>query len=175
VMTLQGYPPKLADGTPGIVWEVDGTRATFVALDGGRYEVDLSKAGDKGQTLEPGTGPATGWPAPAQDALLTVPDVSSLAKAGGVPQKNIDDLLAFDEKWTQCAAKVWSGAQRQIDSNHFNEADRKDYEKKVRTTCATNVQGQEALLLKIVEARVKDRTDGYAKAKARVAQVGADH
>jgi hypothetical protein len=175
VMTLHGYPPKLGDGTPGIVWEVDGTRATFVSLDGGRYEIDLSKAGDKGQTLDVGAGPVSAWPAAAGDALLTVPDVSTLAKVGSVPQSNIDDLLALDDKWTQCAAKVWGGAQRQVDTGHFNEADRKDYEKKVRTTCAGTVQSQEALLVKIVETRLKDRMDLYGKAKLRVTQVAADH
>jgi hypothetical protein len=168
VMTLQGYPPKLADGTPGVVWELEGTSAVFVSFDGGRYVVDLSKAGDNGQTLDAGAGSSASWPAPAQDALLTVPDVSSLAKAGAVPQKQSDDLLAFDQKWTDCAAKVWAGAQRQIDSGRFTEADRKDYGNKARATCATIIRGQEASLLKVVEARLKDRLALYATAKARV-------
>jgi len=146
VQTLDGYAPHLADGTPGIVWEVNGTSATLVTLDGDRYEVDLSKA-DKGQTLD----------------------------AGAVPQKNVDDLLALDVKWTECAAKVWTGAQRAIDSGHFTEADRKDYEKKARVTCASIISSQEGMLVKLVEARLKERLDLFAKAKARVASLGADH
>jgi hypothetical protein len=174
VLTLQGYPPKLADGTPGLVWDLDGTRATFVTLDGGRYDVDLSKS-DTGQTLDAGAGASSGWPPPATDALLTVHDVSSLAKAGAMPQKAADDLMAIDQQWTDCAAKVWAGAQRAIDSNKFTEADSKDFEKKVRTSCASMIQKQEALLVKDVEARLKDRMDLFTKAKARVTQVGADH
>lgn len=179
VLTLHGYPPKLADGTPGLVWDVETTRVTFVTVDGARYRVDVSKP--DGQSLEPGAGPTSGWPAPAPDALLTVPDVSTLAKVGAVPQKTIDDLLAFDDQWTQCAAKVWEGAQKQVDSmahagrGYFTDADRITWEKKVRTTCAAMIRKQEVLLLQTVEARLKDRTDLHAKAKVRASQIGADH
>ncbi len=171
VLTLQGYAPQLAERTPGLVWELDGTTATFVTLDGDRYQVDLSKS-DTGQTLDAGAGQPATWPAAAADALLTVPDVYSLAKAGAIPQKSSDDLIALDTKWTQCAAKVWSGAQRQVDTGHFNEADRKDYEKKARTTCASIIQLQESMLVKAVEARLKERLDLFGKAKARVTQLG---
>lgn len=173
VMTLEGYKPVLADGTPGLVWEIEGASAVFVTLDGDRYEVGLGQS-DKGATLDSGTGPTTSWPAPAQDALLTVHDVSSLAKAGALPQKAADDLFGIDEDWTKCAAGVWAGAERLIDMNQFTEADRKDYEKKARSRCAPFISKQEAMILRIVEARLKDRLALLDKAKARVSSVGAD-
>jgi hypothetical protein len=174
VLTLEGYPPKLADGTPGVVWELDGTHATFVALDGGRYRVDLSRAG-AGQTLDRGAGPRRAWPPPARDALLTVPDVSSLAKAGAVPQKNADDLIALDREWTKCAAGVWAGAQYAIETRKLTEAHYKDYVKKARSVCASTINKQEALLVAIVQSRLADRMALYAKARARAVAVGGDH
>jgi hypothetical protein len=174
VVRLDGYPPKLAAGTPGLVWEVDGRTAIFVTLDGGRYTVDLSQAGDKGQTLAPGAGPAAQWPAPALDALLDVTALSSYAKAGAMPQKAIDDLLKLDEEWTTCAAKSWKGAEKLIDSQRFTEADRKEWAAKAEKACKKTVDAQEKLLLSLVEARSKERHDLFDKARARAAAVGAD-
>ena len=146
VVRLAGYPPPLADGTPGLVWSVKGPRAIFVTLDGGRYAMGLTTS-EKGPTLVAGAGAQAAWPAPAQNPLLDVPDVSSLVKAGGLPQKNIDDLLALVDAWNLCAATQWAGAQRKIDTGNFNEADRKDWTKKVKSVCAGPVKKQEALLL----------------------------
>jgi hypothetical protein len=173
VMKLAGYPPPLADGTPGLVWDLNGTTATFVTLDGGRYNFDLSNA-DKGANLDAGAGPQSGWPAPLQHPLLDVAAVSSLAKVGALPQKSIDDLLALDQQWTECAAKQWAGAQRTVDTGRFTEADRKDWVKKARTACASSIKKQEAMLVVLIEARNKDRQALMDKAKARVASVGAD-
>jgi hypothetical protein len=171
VVELAGYPPPLADGTPGLVWDVDGTRAVFLSLDGGRYVVDLSSS-EKGATLEAGAGLQSAWPAAVQQPLLDVSAVSSLAKAGALPQKSVDDLLALDTEWTNCAAKTWAGAQRAIDTGKFTEADRKDMEKKVRATCAAIVQKQEKMLVAIVEARLKERQTLFDKARARVKAIG---
>jgi hypothetical protein len=172
VVKLAGYPPALADGTPGVVWEVDGTNAIFVTLDGGRYPISLNNEG--GPTLEPGAGPQIAWPKEVQHPLIDVPDVSSLVKAGAMPQKTIDDLLALDQEWTTCAAKTWAGAQRAIDSGRFTEADRKDWVKKVDQACAATVQRQEKLLLQTLEARLKERQGLFDKGKARVVALGAN-
>lgn len=166
VSTLEGYPPKLADGTPGLVWEVDGTSAVFVTLDGTRFTVDLSAA-DKGQTLEAGAGPAAKWPAPFQHALLDVPMVSSYAKAGAMPQKAIDDLLKLDEDWNTCAQKTWKGAEKKVDTHQFNEADRKEWTAKVEKACKKSVDAQEKLLVGLIEERLKARKELFAKAKAK--------
>lgn len=173
VMKMAGYPGKLADGTPGIVWEVDGTSAVFVTLDGARYTVDLSGA-DKGQTLEPGAGPEAKWPAPMQAALLDVHWVSSYAKAGAMPQAAIDSLTKLDDEWNACAQKTWKGAEKKIDSHKFTEADRKDWVEKVEKACKKSVDAQEKVFLKLIEDRAKERTALYDKAKARVASVGAN-
>jgi hypothetical protein len=172
VMKLAGYPPALAEGTPGIVWELNGTTAVFVTLDGARYEIGLT--GEKGPSLDPGAGPQSGWSAPLQSPLLDVSDVSSLAKAGALPQKALDDLLALDQQWTVCAATQWAAAQRAVDTGHFTEADRKDHVKKARASCAATISKQEAMLVQIVEARLTDRQALWDKAKARVASLGAD-
>ncbi|MBK8256751.1 MAG: hypothetical protein IPK82_29275 [Polyangiaceae bacterium] len=173
VVKMDGYPPPLAAGTPGIVWEVDGTYAVFVTLDGGRYRVDLSTS-DKGQTLAAGAGPQAKWPAPLAEALLDVPTVSSYVKAGVMPQKAIDDLLKLDEEWTTCAAKTWKGAEKKIDSGKFTVADEKEWIQKVDKACQKTVDAQEKMILELTEARSKERLALFEKAKARVASVGAD-
>lgn len=174
VSTLAGYPPALADNTPGVVWEVDGVSAVFVALDGGRWAVDLSKAPEEGPNLLAGAGPQAGWPAAVQATLLDVPAVSSLAKAGAVEKQAIDELLALDDEWNACAQKTWKGAERQVDSGKFTEADRKDWLRKVETACKKSVTSQSALLLKRIDARAGERKALYDKAKARVIAVGAN-
>lgn len=173
VMKMAGYPPKLADGTPGIVWEASRTSAVFVTLDGGRYTVDLSAA-DKGQTLAPGAGAESQWPAPLQAALLDVHWVSSYAKAGAMPKSAIDGLTKLDDQWNACAQKTWKGAERKVDSHKLTQADRKDWEAKVERTCKKSVGAQEKVFLKLIEGRAKERMALHAKAKARVAAVGAN-
>lgn len=172
VMLREGYPPKLAEGTPGLVWEVDGTRAVFVALDGGRYTIDLS-AGDKGTSLDVGAGPVTAWPAPVQHALLGYESVSQLSKVGALPQKATDDLLALDAEWNQCAQKTWKGAERLVDTGKMNEALRKDWLKKVDAACDKSVKKLESTLVALIEQRVKDRQALFEKAKAKAVAVGA--
>jgi hypothetical protein len=172
VMHREGYPPKLAEHTPGLVWEVDGTRAVFVALDGGRYEVDLS-SGDKGTSLDAGAGPVASWPAPIQHALLGFDEVTRLANAGGVPQKAADDAMALDDEWNKCAQKTWKQAERLVDTGKMNEAVRKDWVKKVETTCAKSIKALDASLTATIEERVKLRTELFEKAKAKAVALGA--
>jgi hypothetical protein len=177
VVVLDGYKPALADGTPGLVWETTDTGAVFVTLDGARWEVGLQNS-DKGENIEAGAGAPTSWPPMVQDALLTVPEVSSLVKAGAMPPKNIDDLLALDKEWTECAAKSWEPAKKKMEAAHeardlLSEAERQDYTKKARTACASTIKKQEAMLLKLVEARAKERQALADKAKARIASVGS--
>jgi hypothetical protein len=174
VMIMAGYPLPLAESTPGLVWSTDGPRAIFVSLDGGRYRMDLSGAADKGPTLALGAGPEAQWPAPLQHPLVDVHFVSSLVKAGVLPQQSIDDLTALDDEWNACAQKTWAGAQRAVDSQKLTEADRKDWAKKVEKACAKSVKKQEAALVTFIEGRNKDRQALFDKAKARVLAVGAN-
>jgi hypothetical protein len=172
-MTMAGYPPKLADNTPGRGWEVDGATAVFVTLDGARYKVDLSTS-DKAQTLEPGAGPQAKWPAPLQGALLDVYSVSSYAKAGVMPQKSADELFKLDDEWHTCGVKGWKAVERKMDSGKFTDADYKDTVAKIEKTCKKPVDAQEKLLTQMIDERNKERTALYEKAKARVAAIGAD-
>jgi hypothetical protein len=168
VQALKGYPGALADNTPGLVWDMEGTHATFVTLDGARYRVDLSEAHDKGVNLEAGAGPVSGWPAPLAHGLLNVPQVTSLVKAGALPQKTADELLALDEEWNQCAQKTWKGAQKLIDSGKATENDRKEWVKKVETACKKSVDKQEKMLVQIIEARLKERQATFDAAKGKL-------
>jgi hypothetical protein len=177
VMTLSGYKPSLAEGAPGLVWEVNSTTAVFVTFDGDRYDVPTTQ-------LDPGAGSPGSWPPAVQDALLDVHDVSSLAKAGAMPQKAVDDLMAADQDWTKCAAGVWAPIVKLVDQttpasnvilivpDAFTEATRKQYEQKARTTCSAIIKKQESMLVKLVEARSKDRLALLDKAKARLAALG---
>jgi hypothetical protein len=178
VVTLEGYPPPLPSGTPGIVWEVDGLTASFVTLDGVRFQVDLSKGDaptDKGYgVLAPGTGPRAAWPPPLGFGLLTLQLVSSLGKAGALPARIAEDLLTFDEEWNTCAQKQWKGAERAIDSGRFTEADRKDWVRKVERACAAPVRKQEELLLKVIDGRLRARSNLFQRAAARVAELKAE-
>ncbi len=180
VMTLSGYKPALAEGTPGLVWQVDGTTAVLVTLDGDRYELSPTQ-------LDPGAGSPASWPPTAQDALLDVHDVSSLVKAGAMSQKAVDDLMAADQDWTKCAAGVWAPVTKAVDQNTvvapqgnflvmnapFTEAMRKDFEQKARTSCSAIIKKQEAMLVKLADARLKDRLALLDKAKARLQALNA--
>ncbi len=172
VMHREGYPAKLADHTPGLVWEVDGTRAVFVALDGGRYAIDLS-GGEKGTSLDAGAGPVASWPAPIQHALLGFEEVTRYAKLGVLPQKAADDVLATDREWNQCAQKTWKGAERLVDTGKMNEAVRKDWVKKVDAACDKHVKQLESTLVGIIDPRVKERLSLFEKGKARATALGA--
>ena len=144
----------------------------FVALDGGRYRVDLS-AGDKGTTLEPGAGPVEKWPAPIQHALLGFEEVTRYAKLGVVPQKAADGVLATDDEWNKCAQKTWKQAERLVDTGKMNEAVRKDWVKKVETTCKKSITSLESQLVALIEERVKLRTELFEKGKAKAVSLGA--
>lgn len=168
VVTLDGYPAPLASGTPGLVWEVDETQATFVTLDGARYVVSLNQ---KDIVLEPGAGTDDKWPAPVQHALMDISDATALVKVGELPKKVEEELFAQDDEWNKCAQKVWGGVQRAMDTGKFTEADRKDTVKKAEKTCAAAVQKQEKSFLTLVEARAKARQALFETAKARVREV----
>lgn len=168
VVALDGYPERLASGTPGIIWELDGSYATFVTLDGGRYWVSIT---DAGSGLEAGAGPDDKWPAPVQHALIDITDATQLVKVGEFPKQVEDELFAQDDEWNKCVKKVWAGVQRRIDSNKFNEADRKDTVAKAETTCSAPVKKQEASFLKLVEGRAKARLALFETARARVKEL----
>ena len=179
VQQMQGYPPPLANGTPGVVWEVDSVSVVFVTLDGGRYSVDCSYSTvENGAPLEKGAGPASGWPAPLQHSLVGITEVTALAKAGAVPQKTGDDLLAIDDEWNACAQKTWKKAKPEFDrlkTSDMNwstrggrqEALEEKWRETARRECKASGEKLEKALLSFIEDRNKERLGVLDKARAR--------
>jgi hypothetical protein len=179
VQKMKGYPPNLASGTPGIIWEMEGTSAVFVAFDGARYSVDCGNANvEKGQPLEMGAGPVASWPAPLQHSLVGIPEITALAKAGAIPQKTGDDLLLIDDEWNKCAQKAWTGAKPEIDKLKTTDMDastrsnrmtalRDKWAEQVRGKCKGSTDKLEKSVLSFIETRDKERTALFEKAKAK--------
>ncbi len=166
VVTLDGYTRKgLASGTPGIIWEIDGTTAAFVTLDGARYTLSL---GQPQVGLEPGAGSEKEWPSPLQHTLLDITEATALVKVGELAKSTETELFAQDDEWFACTRKVWKSVERKIDSYKFTEADRKDTVKRAEATCAAPVKKQEATFLNLVETRAKARAALYEVAKTRL-------
>ncbi|MCX4247683.1 hypothetical protein [Paraliomyxa miuraensis] len=155
---------ELADGTPGLVWEVDGSTVVFVTLDGGRYRLDVNQPA---KLVVPGTGPEASWPAPLQDTYADITVISSLVKAGAHPQSTVDELEAIDAEWNACVAKAWKPTRIKRDVNHPAQA------VKIHKGCRKAMQKLEAALVRFIDARSKERKALYDEAVARVRTVGA--
>jgi len=172
VMKMAGYPPPLADNTPGVVWEVDGTTAVFVSFDGGRYKVSLS-GNDKEPSLEMGAGAKAQWPTTVQHPLLDIESVSQLSKVGAIPPKPTADLEALDTKWNECTKKAWKdGPQKTIEAHKgpgraLSEAEFKAGIQKVKDGCKKHVDDEEKIFLSLTEERLKARQALLDKAKAK--------
>lgn len=179
VQTMKGYPAPLANGTPGIVWEMDSTTAVFIAFDGARYTVDVGhQSVEKGAPIEMGPGPMASWPPPLQHSLMGIPEITALAKAGAIPQKTGDDLLLIDDEWNKCAQKTWATAKPEIDKlkatdmNWSTRAGRGEqlHEKwveNVRAKCKPTTEKLEKAVVAVIEARDKERLAIFEKAKTK--------
>ena len=179
VQSMKGYPAPLANRTPGLIWEMDGTTAIFLAFDGGRYRLDVSSSTvEKGAPLEMGGGDASSWPPPLQHSLLGIPEITALVKAGALPQKNADDVLAADDDWNKCAQKTWAGAKPEADKLRTTDMDASTRQNRmqalhdkwadsVRAKCKGSADKLERTVTQIIGARDKERLALYEKAKAK--------
>ena len=158
---------ELADKTPGLVWEVDGSRVVFITFDGARYVVDLNQSSANDVPIERGAGPQASWPAPLQDTYADITYVSSLVKAGAHPQKTVDELEAVDKEWNDCVAKAWKPKRIAKDVSYRAEA------VKIHKGCRTVLDKLETTLVKFIDERAIARTALHEKAVARAKQVGA--
>lgn len=166
---------ELADNTPGILWDIDGTNAVFIALDGGRYEVNLNQGSSV--TIVPivkGAGPDTAWPKPATDTFLDMTQISQLEKAGAVPATTMPELEKIDGAWTACVDKGWKGATKKIDTGKLSVGQIKAEIKKLHTACNKHIDKFETVVVKFIEDRAKARAAVFAKASARAKSVGAN-
>lgn len=166
---------ELADNTPGILWDIDGTTAVFVSLDGGRYEINLNQGSSV--TVAPvvkGAGPDASWPKPATDTYLDMTMISQLEKSGAVPATTMTQLEKIDGEWTACADKGWKAATKKFDAGKMSTAQIKAEIKRLHTACNKHIDKFETVVVKFLEERAKARTAVFAKASARAKSVGAN-
>ena len=170
IRRAEGSTDELSDKMPGLLWEIDGTRAVFVSLDGGRYTVDLNQ---KAMLIGRGAGPESGWPKPATDTFADITMVSALAKAKAVPPKTFEDLEKIDVEWNNCVVKGWKGAQAKIDTGKLSVGQVKAEIKKLHKGCNKHIDQFEATVLKFIDERTKARVALFATASARAKTTGA--
>jgi hypothetical protein len=176
----KGFPPPLAKGTPGLVWEMDSTRAVLVTLDGGRYFVSVTHdVMEKGAPLVKGVQAPSAWPPPLQHALVDATVVSYLAKADSVPKPAAEELDALDDQWRACARKAWDSSKKDFDAIKTGPGDAmakttrmeqlaKRWEEKIQKQCGAAVTKTEKALVAFIEGRNKERLALFEKAKARL-------
>ncbi|MBA3454783.1 MAG: hypothetical protein H0T42_16975 [Deltaproteobacteria bacterium] len=175
IKVSQKKSSELADKTPGILWDIDGTTAVFVSLDGGRYEVSLSQSSSvTAPVIVKGAGPENAWPKPVTDTFLDMTQVSQLEKAGAVPATTMPELDKIDGEWTACTAKGWVAATKKFDAGRMNTGKIKAEIKKLHTGCNKHIDKFETVIVKFIEDRAKARAAVFAKASARAKSVGAN-
>jgi hypothetical protein len=173
---LKGWPPPLAVGTPGIIWEVDNGTVVLVTLDGGRYEISIGN--DDSSVVEPGAGQATSWPPPLQHTLVDVDSVRGFAKGGAVADTVGKDMETLDDAWFNCINDLWKATKTQVDQVEASTASMNDKmgretgivksaELKAPTQCASAKAKLDAGLVKFIEARNAERMTLFAKARSR--------
>lgn len=154
----------LQDGMPGLIWEVNGTTAVFVAIDGGRYHVDISQ---EAEAIEKGAGPDSKWPKPAADTYADLTMISALAKAGAGGDQVVAEIEKVDGEWNACVVKGWKGAQAKIDTGKLSVGQIKAEIKKLHKGCNKHMDAMETVIVRWIEARTKARLDVHAKAAVK--------
>jgi len=158
---------KLKDGMPGLMWEVDSTQAVFVAIDGGRYIVDISQ---ENHPIAKGAGPEAGWPKPATDTFADMSMISAIAKAGGGGDKVIGELEKIDDAWNACVVKGWKTAAaklEKVEPLRLTVAEVKSQIKTVHNGCVKHLEAFESVIVKWIDERAKSRLALHAKAAAK--------
>jgi hypothetical protein len=109
---LKGWPPPLAAGTAGLVWETEPT-LVLVTVDAGRYE--LGTMPDASGGLAAGWGASSTWPRPLQHAALDVYSVGLLARGRAISDQTHKELEALEEAWSDCVLDAWRAAKAELD------------------------------------------------------------
>ena len=173
---LNGYPPRPADGVPGLIWDVDGTskRALFAPLDGARPFWVSVKHPDTRPAILAGGGPSSGWPAPVKDAVIGSLFVTFYAKA--LPEAAVKQLKQDEHAFQTCANKAWKGKlSKKLAGMKPPPSDPVTFiNREMGALCKANLLAAEKGYVTLIEQRSKDRKALFEKAKARVTSVGAD-
>jgi len=167
-----GKQPALANGTPGIVWDVDDNSITFVAFDGGRYVVDIASGLDKGSPLEAGTGASSGWPKDVQSPFLDYTEVGRLGKLDAAPKAVAEELEKIDEAWNKCAQGVWKPANAKIEINKLTAEDSKGFSVKTQSQCRKEMDRFETALVDYIDKRKAERAALMDKSRSRAQGLG---
>ena len=169
-----------ADGTPGLVWDVGSSHATFVTLDGGVYEVSYG-----GSDLTPTVASSiASWPAPLQHSALGPGEVSGLAELGLVDKSVAEPVGATQAAWRTCVKKSYeTGLKKELaklDKENIQWSARSARKKEAKSrwetdgpkACAAHRGKMETQLAQVIEARGAERKALYEKAKARAVAIG---
>lgn len=159
----------LAQKTPGLVWEAGATSVIFVTLDGGRYRVDASH-----QTVEQGAPllkglPAQGdWPPALQHSIYDTSATQYLGKAGAIPTSVHEAAEKIDEEWRACANKEAKALHDKLDAAKSSRKLLENHIPATRKKCAAAEKKMVKHLTEFADARNKERTALYEKAKAKL-------
>ncbi len=183
LVAADGFPKPLAQGTPGLVWEVDGRTAVFVTLDGGRYHIDLSDEDPFGAGLPP----VAKWPKPLQHSLLDDEAIDYLAKANVLPTATKSSVLSHFVAYGDCTEAHWKTANEALDkldvemaAEQLTRSDRdarfrklaRQYRDSIGEACTSHAKALEAALLDQIDRRDRARLELYTAAKTRAKKLG---
>jgi hypothetical protein len=178
---LKGWPPPLAENTPGLVWDVRGQRIVFVTLDGGRYEFSDWAANFQkdGPVLEVGLISEANWPTPLQEEVVEFNIVNMLVKGGALSKQEGDKVTALYDAYVTCPNTLWKMGKEEEDNVRASaqprdvksrklEAIEKAYEAKANKECAPALAKYEEGLVSFIEQRSKERMELYNSVKTRI-------
>jgi len=171
------HAPALADGTPGLVWNVEGTSSiVFVTVDGAPYKVDIWK--DQ-STVAPGVEASLAkWPAPLATSILGPGELGHLAEANQFDKTQLAAIDKVQETWRTCVQTSFKKLEKDVEAlarenvmwhakgPRYKEM-REKWEAKTLKECEGSKPKMEALLTTAIEARNKERLAVLEKAKAR--------
>lgn len=168
----------MQENQPALVWHVDvkGRDVFVVTPDGSRYWDSAADNDGKPVFLE-GVPKAESWPAPLSNNLIFFEHVEAMAKAGLVDQKLAAELDGIQGKWGECARKVFTGAQKELEQNltgathlysasNRNNLVRRKYNERAMRECGA--KRAEQIFVEILAKREKEQRALYEKNKAKI-------
>jgi hypothetical protein len=170
---------RLQPKAPALVWNVEHHDIFVVTPEGARYWESSADNNGKPSFVK-GVAPQAEWPAPLRNNLLFKEHVAEMNKRGLVDKKLADEFQTINEKWGECAKKVFAGAQKEIEANmtgpnHYYSASnrnnlvRRKYNDKAMAECGG--KRAEAIMAEILTKREADQKALYEKNKAKIASL----
>lgn len=179
LVPLDGFPKPLAHGTPGVIWEVNGSTAVFVTLDGGRYHIALGEE----DPFAAGLPPVADWPKPLQHSLLDDEAIEYFAKAKIMTKATEKSVLSHFAAYGDCTEAHWKEGERAMDALDDEMADEKltwadrqarlrkvarKYRDSVEAKCKPHIEALEKALLNQIDRRDRERLRLYEATKKAI-------